>query len=60
MSLINDMDLYIEFQIVNCESTISMDVDGHSFSIIVDYIMDYAWKQFGVHALGNSIKLVII
>jgi hypothetical protein len=54
------MDLYIEFQIVNCESTISMDVDGHSLSVIVDYIMDYAWKQFGVHALGNSIKFMII
>jgi hypothetical protein len=54
------MDLYIEFQIVNCESTISMDVDGHSLLVIVDYIMDCAWKQFGVHALGNSIKFMII
>jgi len=54
------MDLYIEFQIVNYESTISMDVDGHSLSVIVDYIMDYAWKQFGVHALGNAIKFMII
>jgi hypothetical protein len=54
------MDLYIEFQTMKCELTISMDVDGHSLSIIVDYILDYAWKQFGVHALGNSTKFMII
>ncbi len=54
------MDLYIEFQIVNGESTIYINVNGHSLSIIVDYIMDYAWKQFGVHALGNTIKFMII
>jgi hypothetical protein len=60
MPFINDMDLYIEFRTMKCELTISMDVDGHSLSIIVDYILDYAWKQFGVHALGNSTKFMII
>jgi hypothetical protein len=54
------MDFYIEFQTMNCGLTTFMDLDGHSLSIIVDYIRDYAWKQFGVHALGNSTKFMII
>ncbi len=70
---INDLDLCIKFQALNCHLTISMDAYIHTCtismdvnfygcrlthpSIYVDSILNYAWKHFRIHAKGKYARL---